>query len=280
MSEHKENSTQPPKNKRFSRSDKLPALHFYPGDWKKDLGVQALELVDRAVWFELLLLMHESEERGVLTLNGQPMTHDQLARIIGLDKQILTNALTKIISHGVASVREDGAIFCRRMVRDEDIRQKRIKAGLSGGNPNLLKQNASKTRANVKQNPEVESEDEDVNENEDNRESSQQRSANTEIIEIPEGSGFLESKALSALDRWGEYIQKTYKKPWGQMQADALMMRYHGRIADFIRDINGSMAAGWRTINDCSNLEARPNAPNKKQRETSFEQNLRILRES
>jgi hypothetical protein len=40
---------------------KLPALQWYPADWRKDPGVQALSLHDRMVWFEMLMLMHESE---------------------------------------------------------------------------------------------------------------------------------------------------------------------------------------------------------------------------
>lgn len=145
-------------------SDKLPALHFYPGDWKKDLGVQSLCFFDRHVWFECMLLMHESEERGVLVLNNKPIVEESLARMLGLDNQILTKSLAKIIEMGVCSIREDGAIYCRRMVKDQDIRLKRIKAGSMGGNPNLLKQDSTKPQPISKQNPESETEIEYVNE--------------------------------------------------------------------------------------------------------------------
>ena len=30
---------------------KLPAIQFYPGDWHKDQGVQALDLTQRGAWF-------------------------------------------------------------------------------------------------------------------------------------------------------------------------------------------------------------------------------------
>ncbi|GAA3973832.1 hypothetical protein [Hymenobacter antarcticus] len=40
---------------------KLPAIQFYPGDWHKDQGVQALDLAQRGAWFELLLMMHDSD---------------------------------------------------------------------------------------------------------------------------------------------------------------------------------------------------------------------------
>lgn len=120
---------------------KLPAFQFYPGDWRKDVGVQSLSYHDRGVWWEMLCLMHESERRGVLVLNDQPMGEEALSRLLGLDKQILTTTLTSLLTSGVAS-REDstGAIFCRRMVRDEYLRKVRSEAGSKGGNPILLNQ--------------------------------------------------------------------------------------------------------------------------------------------
>jgi hypothetical protein len=118
---------------------KLPAIQFYPGDWRKDVGVQSLAFHDRGVWFEILMLMHESERRGVLTLNGKPMSDDALARLLGLDKQILTTTLSELITTGVASREPDtGALMCRRMVRDESLRKTRTEAGKKGGNPALL----------------------------------------------------------------------------------------------------------------------------------------------
>lgn len=130
---------------------KLPAFQVYPGDWRKDPGVQSLDFHDRGVWWEMLCLMHESERRGVLVLNGRAMTEESLSRLLGLDKQILTNTLTNILTLGVASREEDtGAIYCRRMVRDENLRQVRTESGKKGGNPNLVKQ---KPTTRVKQIP-------------------------------------------------------------------------------------------------------------------------------
>ena len=123
---------------------KMPAFQFYPGDWRKDMGVQSLSFHDRGVWWEMLCLMHESERRGVLILNGAAMSEDSLSRLLGLDKQILTTTLTTLLTSGVAS-REDetGAIYSRRMVRDEQIRKIRTYAGHMGGNPVLLNQKST-----------------------------------------------------------------------------------------------------------------------------------------
>ncbi|WP_210514943.1 hypothetical protein [Hymenobacter terricola] len=122
---------------------KLPAIQFYPGDWHKDQGVQALDLAHRGAWFELLLMMHDSDERGVLLVNGVPMPDAVIARRLGLDNQSANQILTTLLTYGVASRRDaDGALFCRRMVKDENLRQIRSEAGKKGGNPALLNQTA------------------------------------------------------------------------------------------------------------------------------------------
>lgn len=118
---------------------KLPALQFYPGDWKKDVGVQALDLHDRGLWFEMLLLMHDSEQRGKLVLNGRPMPRAAIARAIGIDVSLFEIRLTLLLELGVASI-EQGTdiIYSRRMVKDENARRAHTEAGKKGGNPALL----------------------------------------------------------------------------------------------------------------------------------------------
>lgn len=137
---------------------KLPSMQFYPADWRKDPNVQALGYFERGVWFEILCLMFESEQRGKLILNGKPMPDEALARLLGLDKQRLTSILTVLLDYGVASRDEQGALMNRRMVKDEDIRQVRAACGALGGNPALVghadgldKQNGSKFQKEVNQ---------------------------------------------------------------------------------------------------------------------------------
>jgi hypothetical protein len=273
-----------------SKSEKLPALHFYPGDWKKDLGVQSLDFHDRHVWFEMLLLMHESEERGVLVVNGYPITTEMLARLLGLDNQILSKSLENIKKNGVCGVREDGALYSRRMVRDEELRSKRIYAGSKGGNPVLVKQKSTKIVVEVKQFPEDENATE--NENEDENKDLKKKKVSVPVpvpvgdtgaLEPPPKSEFDTAEARAALARWGQYSNKTLNRAFDQLQADTLMMRYAGRVPDFIRDINGAISSGWRTVRDCASLGAQTFAragPAIRKEETAFERNMRIISES
>jgi hypothetical protein len=100
-------------------------------------------LEERGAWFELLLMMHDSDERGVLLVNGKPMPELVIARRLGLLEQNAKQILSTLLDYGVASRREnDGAIFSRRMVKDEYIRKIRSEIGSEGGKQRLLNQNA------------------------------------------------------------------------------------------------------------------------------------------
>ncbi len=117
---------------------KLPAFLFFPGDWRRDPGVQQLSFEHRGIWLEILCLMHFCERRGVLLLNGAAMPTDGLARALGLNKQTVESCISTLLATGVASREETtGALVCRRMVKDERLRQIRSRAGRMGGNPAL-----------------------------------------------------------------------------------------------------------------------------------------------
>lgn len=127
---------------------KLPAFQFYPGDWRKNVGVQSLDYHSRGVWFELLCLMHESDRRGVLLLGGKPMPTPALANLLGLSVTETQRALRKIEKHGVCGRdAKTGAITCRRMIKDEKLRQVRAKSGFLGGTERGARQTASKPQA-------------------------------------------------------------------------------------------------------------------------------------
>jgi hypothetical protein len=142
---------------------KLPYIQFYTGDWKKDMGVQSLSYHDRGVLFEILLIMHESENRGTLSIAGAPISESMLERMLHLDNQNLKTCLTTLINLRVLSRDEStGVIYSRRMVREEELRKTRQKSGKMGGNPVLVKQkDTSPLKETHKQTSEDDVEDED-----------------------------------------------------------------------------------------------------------------------
>ena len=110
----------------------LPAMPFYFGDWRKAPEIRALDLDVRMIWFEMLGLMWESTERGYLTLNMRPVSNSVITRMLGTDIVTFDRALQQLNDFNVFSRREDGAIFSRKMVRDEELRLSKSKAGKTG----------------------------------------------------------------------------------------------------------------------------------------------------
>lgn len=132
---------------------KKPSFQFYPQDWRSDPGLRTCSLEERGFWIELLCIMHDSPRRGVLLLpNGEPLQPDDIARLIGVHRKTSDRLIAELLRRGVASQEEsNGAIFSRRMVRDEHISQVRRDSGSLGGNPNLVNQTPSKPEAKPEQ---------------------------------------------------------------------------------------------------------------------------------
>jgi hypothetical protein len=213
-------------------SGRLPAFQFYPADWRKDPGVQSLDFETRGIWWEIICLLHESDERGVLLLNGKPMPEDALCRLLGLDKQKLTTALTTILTYGVAKRREsDGALYSKRMVADENLRQIRKLAGSKGGNPLLLNQ---KPTSQVKQRSTPSSS------------SSSSSSISTESLTLPFGSPEFEE----AWKKWQKHRTELKKKLTPTMMeaqfSDMLKMGEKRAIAM----INFTLSKGWQGLRE------------------------------
>lgn len=83
------------------------------------------------------MVMHESEERGKLVMNGKPMSDETVARLISCDLKTYRKCLSTLLHLGVCYQDEDGIIFNKRMIKDEELRCIRKEAGSLGGNPKL-----------------------------------------------------------------------------------------------------------------------------------------------
>lgn len=112
---------------------KRPAFQFYPSDWRKDTALQFCSLSARGLWVEMMCIAHECEPYGHLVVNGKPMSAAQIGRLVGISERECKKLLEELFDAGVPSMREDGVIFSRRMVRDEEVRNKRAEGGKAGG---------------------------------------------------------------------------------------------------------------------------------------------------
>ena len=89
----------------------------------------------------MICLMHEGTPYGHLKVNRKVILPPNLARIAGATLAETEGWLGELEEAGVFDRDEDGAIVSKRMIRDEDIRNRRAAGGKLGGNPALGKNN-------------------------------------------------------------------------------------------------------------------------------------------
>ena len=117
---------------------KLPSFQFYPGDWLKDPNLRRCSHAAKGVWIDMLCLMFEAEERGVLASNGVAWSDEEVACAIGGNSVTTLGAIAELTSKGVVKRRANGALYSSRLVRDENKRKLCSEAGKrGGGNPKL-----------------------------------------------------------------------------------------------------------------------------------------------
>lgn len=117
-------------------ADRDRFMKFYPSDWRGDDELQACSLEARGAWWELCCLAFKYD--GVVLVAGEIPTVDELARQIKATKAQTTKVIAELLKKGVASKREDGALFSRRLVRDARKRAINKANGRLGGNPLLF----------------------------------------------------------------------------------------------------------------------------------------------
>lgn len=102
---------------------KLPSFNFYPGDWQKEPSLRRCSKAAKGVLVDMLCLMFECEDRGVLSSGGKPWQFEEVAAAIGGDIAENLTCVMELLEKGVISRNGSGAIFSRRMVRDEQERK-------------------------------------------------------------------------------------------------------------------------------------------------------------
>lgn len=117
---------------------KRPALTFYPKEWIWDIELRQCSPAARGLWVDLLCIMHEGEPYGHLTA-----PEDIVLRMVGLESaeyRALLAELEDVKPSGkrVAYRTDEGVLYSKRMVRDEEDRIARKVNGGKGGNPTLV----------------------------------------------------------------------------------------------------------------------------------------------
>lgn len=122
---------------------KQPSFQFYPGDWMRSSDLRSCSVGARGLWMDMICLMHEGSPYGYLKVGSMVILPANLARMVGATLPEVEGWLDELHKAGVYSMDENGCIFSRRMIRDEEIRKRRASGGKLGGNPNLVRKESS-----------------------------------------------------------------------------------------------------------------------------------------
>lgn len=97
---------------------KLPAIQFYVGDWLKD-QVTSCSIGAQGLWLRLLLIMHDSDRYGCLTMGGKPMPEANAARRCGVSLEEYKTLFEELKDAGVPRLSEEGFWYSKRLVEDQ-----------------------------------------------------------------------------------------------------------------------------------------------------------------
>ncbi len=114
-----------------------PWMKFYPSDWRADPSLRMCSIAARGLWMDMLCIMHEAAPRGFMLINGSQVTERQMASLCGVSLRECSLLIIELETAGVFSRGDNGEIFSRRMVRDEEKAERDKANGKAGGNPTL-----------------------------------------------------------------------------------------------------------------------------------------------
>ena len=148
-----------------------PYIPLYVQDFSSDEKLLNCSAAATGVYIRLMCLLHKSDKYGCIVLkdknkigkNAIDNFASMIAKTMPYEFHIVKKSLEELIDEKVLFVEGD-VLFQKRMLRDNEISEKRAAAGKKGGgNPILFKQEYKQTVKQVdKQNPEIEIEIENI----------------------------------------------------------------------------------------------------------------------
>lgn len=159
---------------------KQPFLKFYVRDWIGSTKLKRCSATAHGIMINVMANMHMEETYGVILLeqntkqnNKQNLTMFEravniLCKFLTFDREEVEAGLKELVSNRVLYV-ENESIICHRMVKDNDISEKRANSGALGGATSMelkteFAQANTKANTKAKKKQKSESESESANE--------------------------------------------------------------------------------------------------------------------
>lgn len=98
---------------------KLPSFTFYPGDWLRN-DVAGCSLEAQGLWLRMMIVMHDAEVYGELSVNGKPMPDEFVAKKCGVSATKYRKYLRELEDFSVIN-RKKNELFCdKNCEKNED----------------------------------------------------------------------------------------------------------------------------------------------------------------
>lgn len=95
-------------------------IKFYGNDWRSDPRLRLCSAAARGVWIDLISIMMEAEPFGHLVVNGKAPSAKTVGALTVTPVKVVDAALAELEEQGVFSRTDDGTIYSRRMVRQNE----------------------------------------------------------------------------------------------------------------------------------------------------------------
>jgi hypothetical protein len=119
-----------------------PWFKFWHKEWLVDPELRICSPEARGVWIDLICVMANSTEPGVLLVAGRVPDMGEISRLTGIpDKRKVARIIKELEHNRVLSRNSDGAILSRKMREMYADWVQSCANGVQGGNPNLLNNN-------------------------------------------------------------------------------------------------------------------------------------------
>ena len=114
---------------------KLPAFMFYPKDWISDPALQMSSDAAQGLWMRIICLSDQLPHRGRFVRRDgvTPLSNEQILNMVGGINEKRIAALKELEDNEVSKRDENGALYCKRIVIDEQQRQVWKANGKKGG---------------------------------------------------------------------------------------------------------------------------------------------------
>lgn len=92
---------------------------FFWEDWASDNALSLCTLAAQGLWMRMLCIAAQGDDYGMLTVNGQPVSDEELAKLIRphIDPRRFARLLAELERKKVVSRDANGTLFCRRMTQ-------------------------------------------------------------------------------------------------------------------------------------------------------------------